>query len=176
MLLVLVAAVAAGLWWGFRKSAQMGRRILAGVALTLLLAVVLVAALNRPHPRGEVPIESVSPPGSDLRISSSRFCHDDFPGYSASGDVPLSFDEAIEWYSDRFGPNDSAVVARKVFEDREVLEFDQLKVWLTGGGDHTWVSVKTYQTVGHECPMTTMRSGPPNESMRGAAQAYAAAS
>lgn len=150
--LVLVAAAAAGTWWGFRKSAQLGRRILAGVALTVLLIVVLVAALNRPHPRGEIPIESVSPPGSDLRISNSRYCHDDFPGYSASGEVPMGLDEAIEWYSDRFGSNDSVVAARKVFEDREVLEFDQLKVWLIGGEDKTWISVKTYQTVGHECP------------------------
>jgi hypothetical protein len=153
VLVLFVAAIAAGLWWGFRKSAQLGRRILAGVGLAVLLIVVLHAALNRPHPRGEIAIESVALPGSDPRISSSRFCHDDFPGYTATGSAPMDFDAAVEWYSDRFGPNDPAVAARNTSEGREVLEFDQVAVWLSDQGDGTsWFAVWTYQTVGHQCP------------------------
>jgi len=153
VVVLLVAGIAVGVWWGFRKSAQFGRRILAGVGLAVLLIVVLTAALNRPHPLGEIPSESVTLPGSDPRISNPRWCHDDFPGYSASGVAPMDLDEAIEWYSNRFGPNDSAVAARNAIAGREVLEFDEVAVWLSAQADGTsWFAVSTYQTVGHECP------------------------
>ena len=152
-LALLVAAVAAGVWWGFRKSAELGRRILAGVGLAVLAIVVLTAVLNRPHPLGEISIESVALPGSDPRISNPRWCHDDFPGYSASGVAPMDLDDAVEWYSDRLGPNDSTVAARPAFEDREVLEFDQVAVWLIAQDDGTsWYAVSTYPTVGYGCP------------------------
>jgi len=66
----------------------------------------------------------------------------------------MDLDAAIEWYVDRFGPNNSAVAARKARQGREVLEFDQLAVWLIGLDDGTsWFSASTYQTVGHECPL-----------------------
>lgn len=150
---LLVAVVAAGVWWGFRKSAKLGRRILTGVGVAVLLIAVVAAVLNRPHPRGEITIDSVALPGSDPRIYDSRYCHDDFPGYSASGAAPMDIDDAIEWYSERFGPNDSAVAARNAIGDREVLEFDQLAVSLIAQVDGgSWFSVSTFQTVGHECP------------------------
>lgn len=153
MLVLLIAAVAGVVWWGFRKSVQLGRRILTGVGLATLLIVVLTAAPNRPHPRGEVPVESVTPPGSDLHISGSRYCHNDFPGYTARGAAPMSPDDARKWFTDRFGPNDSAVAARNAVGTRNALEFDQVAVSLIALDDGTtWVRVSTYQTVGHECP------------------------
>lgn len=153
-LFLLVAAVAAGVWWGFRKSAQLGGRILTGVGLAVLLIVVVAAVLDRPHPPGEIAIESVALPGSDPRISDSRWCHDDFPGFSASGSAPMGFDDAIEWYAERFGPNDSAVAARNAREGRAVLEFEEIAVSLIAqDGGTSWFSVSTYRTVGHECPL-----------------------
>lgn len=103
-------------------------------------------------PVGDISLQSVTPPGSELSIHSQRYCDKAVAGFWATGSSTLAAADVQEWFDARFGKVHEEATVRlnqrsgpgwSVYEDATTLVSDD------GAGTSIWVM--TYDTAGHHC-------------------------